>query len=117
VKIEFLLKPPGASELHGGVVDPDDASFTAREPGRDVAGSAAELDDIPADNIAEDVQLRLRNAPDPPTRLGRRPCPPASIDVLRGPPTPDLPIAPEVVKPGTSGPTWGRQGLTNHSLR
>src|SRR5439155_10547234 len=70
-KTGLLVHPPRGRKLRGTDVHADDASRAASlEPRADVGGSAAELDDVFAANIWQDVELGLRRIPDAPSDLG-----------------------------------------------
>ena len=96
----FRLQAAGRGELGLGVVDADRASAAPRQPGRDVAGPAPELDRIEAvEVVRKDAEARLRDVPDAP-RLLARPELPAALavgDVVDGPAIPLRPVAPNVV--------------------
>src|SRR2546430_14317671 len=62
----LALQSPRCLELRRRRVDADDTRTAACKPGREVGGSAAELDDVEAVPVTEDVQVRLRRAPDAP---------------------------------------------------
>ena len=60
-------------ELRRRDVDADRPGAAPREPGGEVRGAAAELDDVEAGDVTEHVQLRLGDAPDAPRDLVDRP--------------------------------------------
>ena len=66
-------QPPRGVELRGRDVDADRPRAELREPRREVRGAAAELDDVEARDVAEDVQLGLVDRPDAPGDLVERP--------------------------------------------
>ncbi len=75
---ETLLQAVRGRQLGRGVVQGHRPSAAARQPGRDVAGTAAELDAVEAAGIGrQHAGLGLGDAPDAPGRLGRRPVPQA----------------------------------------
>ena len=69
----LIHQAPRRRELRRGDVDAGRPRPELREPGREVRGAAAELDDVQARDVAEDVQLGLVDAPDAPRDLVERP--------------------------------------------
>jgi hypothetical protein len=72
----LALQGPGDPQLPGGQVDPDRAGAEAGQPGRHIAGAAAELQHVEAgDVVGQQPQLRLGDAPVAPyrSRLGPSP--------------------------------------------
>ena len=94
------LQAAGRGELRLGVVDADRARATSREPRRDVARPAAELDRVEAIQVVrKDVQAGLRDVPDTPFLLAgsELPAPFAVRHVVDGPAIPLCPVAPDVL--------------------
>ena len=61
------------SSCAGVMSTPTGRAPSLREPGREVGGAAAELDDVEPGDVAEDVQLGLVDRPRCPTRSRRAP--------------------------------------------
>ena len=96
---ELPLEAPGALELGRRVVDPDRAGAATRQPGRDIARSAPELDRVlPFEVIGEEVELGLRHAPDAPRRFRGRPGSATCFDIFVRVPVPRLAIGGDVLR-------------------
>ena len=94
----LLLQPPRRLQLRRRDVDADRARAAAREPGGEVRGAAAELDDVLAGHVGEDAQLGLGNPPEPPADLLCAPgSNPVLVRVLRVRPSPALAVADRVL--------------------
>ena len=94
------LEPARRRELRLGVVDADRPRAAPRQPGRDVAGPAAELDRVEAvEVVRQEVEPRTRGCPRCPTspRPARAPAALAVGDVVGGPAVPRRPVAADVV--------------------
>ncbi len=69
-ELVFGVQPARRLELGRGDVDADDPSgATPLQPGRDVRGPAAKLDNILAANVGQDTELALGRVPDAPGDL------------------------------------------------
>ena len=71
VDARLALAAAGGLELGRRDVDADRARAAPREPGRDVRGAAAELDDVEPVDVPERVERRLGHAEDAPGDLLR----------------------------------------------
>jgi len=69
-------------ELPLGIIDTDHASALPGQPGRQVGGAAAELDDVEPPHRGQGLELPLRDPPDPPGQAVLGPAAPARLDEL-----------------------------------
>src|SRR5262249_13662939 len=94
---ELTLQAARGGELRGGEIEADGASATPRQPRRDVARPAAELDGVQAGDRGKQAESRLGNAPDAPPGLGACPVRTTGLHVVGRPAVPDLAVAAHVV--------------------
>src|SRR5271170_7958003 len=124
---EALLQLARGGQLRRGDIQADRTRPAPGQPGRNVAGAAAELDHVePGQARRQDSDLCLGNGPDAPGRLGRGPVTQAGVRVPGGPAIPGRPVALNMirhpghnvrvlaVRPGVNAPARYRSSAVTH---